>query len=157
MIALEEHVANGPLTDALAGIVGYLRVRRYAGILGNLEQAFMGACDRFISVLAEHLEREETDVFPELRVRAPESAAALGRLVEQHRLLRVYAQDLALRLKKGDEEGASQVARTFLLTLLDHVHAENETIHSILASLDPEGREGTEPEWREPPPPAGRN
>lgn len=157
MNALQENVANGPLTDALAGIVGYLRIRRYGGIVGRLEQAFLGACNRFVSVLAEHLEHEENEIFPELRALAPQSGPALERLVEQHRLLRIYAQDLAQRLKREDEEGAAGVARAFLVALLEHVDAENGAIDSILTRLDPESREAVESRWKpEGPPPETR-
>lgn len=137
MTPVKEHVANGPLTDALAGIIGYLRVRRYGRVMGNLEEVFLGACDRFIGVLAEHLKYEEEELFPELRRLAPLSGPALEAVAREHGLLRIYAQELAARLKIRDEEGASEVARAFLAALLDHIEHENRAVDGAVASLDP--------------------
>lgn len=126
---------DGVLTGALAQIMGYLRFRPYDGIADDLETALQGAADEFVVKLARHLRHEEEVLFPAIRAAWADSAEEIGHLEEEHRLLRVYATELAYRIKEKDQEGAYEVSRSFLAALFDHIDRERKIVDERLGAL----------------------
>jgi hemerythrin-like domain-containing protein len=129
----DEH--DGVLTASLAEIVARLRSGPYGPVVDPLEEAQRGAADPFVATLAAHLRHEEEVLFPEILRASPESAAEIGRLHEEHLFLRVYATDLAYRMKEGDREGAYEVSRAFLAALFDHIDLERKVVDARLKTL----------------------
>lgn len=133
MIAVKRDEHDGVLTGALAEILAFLRCSgSYGGVAEGVEKALHGAADDFVGKLAGHLRHEEEVLFPAIRKSAPESAAEIARLEEEHQLLRVYATELAHRIKARDSEGAYEVARDFLAALFDHIERERHAIDARL-------------------------
>lgn len=135
MIAVKRDEHDGVLTGALAEIMGYLRMRQYGGIVEGVEAALHGAADEFVEKLAAHLRHEEEVLFPALLKAAPEAGPEIERLEEEHRVLRVYATDLACRIKEKDAEGAYEVSRAFLATLFDHIDRERKSVDERLKQV----------------------
>ena len=127
---------NGTLSDALAGILGHLRGHPYGRFFGRPEEALYGEADRFVRRLAEHLRYTEEALFPALREVEPGSACDIEGLEKDHRLLHLYARDLALQIRGGDKKRAYGVARSFLAVLLDHIQRETEGVDRFMHSLD---------------------
>jgi hemerythrin-like domain-containing protein len=125
------------LTDALAAVIGYLRMGAYDGLRRALDQALHSSADEFIGLLAEHLRQEEEALFPALRDAARGAAALLAPLQEQHASLRVFASELAQRLAVDDRQGACEVARSFLAALLEHVEREDRAVEELIRGLPP--------------------
>ena len=90
-------VDDAELTRALADVMGHLRSRAYAGVLGQLPMALRGSADGFIDTLARHLLYEEQVLFPPLMRIDPETAEAVRSLQAEHRRLRELATELARR------------------------------------------------------------
>lgn len=126
MITEKKDEHDGVLTAALAEIMAHLRAGPYGPVVDHLEEALRGAAEEFVTRLASHLKHEEEVLFPGILQASPESAAEIDGLHEEHLLLRVYATDLAYRLKEGDREGAYEVSRAFLAALLDHIDRERK-------------------------------
>lgn len=126
---------DGTLSDALAGILGRLRGHPYARFMGGPDEALDGETDRFGRRLVEHLRYTEETLFPALREVEPGYACDIERLEKGHRLLHLYARDLALQIRGRDKEGAYGVARSFLAVLLDHIHRETEDVDRFVQSL----------------------
>jgi hemerythrin-like domain-containing protein len=117
--------------------MGYLRKRQYGDIVNGVEKALRGAADGFVAKLATHLRHEEEVLFPALRKADPEAGPEIERLEEEHRLLRVYATDLACRISKKDTEGAYEVSRAFLAALFDHIDRERKSVDERLKAAAP--------------------
>ncbi len=105
---------DGSLIDALAGALGGLRGHSYGPF----------PADGFPEKLGGHLRFAEETLFPALRALGLSSAGDLGELEEDHRLLGVYARDLAAQLREQHRERACGIARSFLAVLLDHIRRE---------------------------------
>src|SRR6185295_269241 len=104
---------DGVLSDVLAGILGRLRGQRYERV------SVPFAAEGIAEGLAGHLRHAEETCFPAIRKGEAGSAGVLDQLEQDHRLLGLYAQDLATRIQGDDREGAYEVARSFLAVLLD--------------------------------------
>lgn len=135
MIAVRRDEHDGVLTGALAEIIGTIRRGAYGGIADGVEQALRGAADEFVAKLAAHLRHEEEVLFPALLKSDPGSAPEIAKLEEEHQLLRVYATELAHRIKAKDAEGAYEVSRSFLAALFDHIDRERHSVDTRLKSL----------------------
>ncbi len=135
MIAVRRDEHDGVLTGALAEIIGTIRMGAYGGIADGVEQALRGAADEFVSKLAAHLRHEEEVLFPALRKSDPASAPEIAKLEEEHQVLRVYATELAHRIKARDTEGAYEVSRSFLAALFDHIERERHSVDARLKHL----------------------
>ena len=131
------HEGDGALIHSLAGIVCDLRSRRYADLQGDAQAALRGACEEFMRLLAEHLDQEEGVLLPVLLEADPSAAPEINLFREEHRLLHVYARDLALCVRAGDEEGACGISRSFLAMLMNHVDLESKTVNRIVQILPP--------------------
>ena len=132
MITLKKDAHDGSLTAGLAQIIGYLRTRPYGDIVNGVEKALRGAADEFVAKLAAHLRHEEEVLFPALRKSVPEAGPEIAHLEEEHRLLQIYATDLAFRIHSKDVEGAYEVSRTFLAALFDHIDREMKVVDERL-------------------------
>ncbi|HXX95275.1 MAG TPA: hemerythrin domain-containing protein [Planctomycetota bacterium] len=126
---------DGVLTGALAEIMRHLKFRPYDGIADDVEGALQGAADAFVDKLARHLRHEEEVLFPAIRAAVPDASGPIERLEEEHRLLRVYATELAYRIKEKDQEGAYEVSRSFLAALFDHIDRERKIVDERLGAL----------------------
>jgi hemerythrin-like domain-containing protein len=122
---------DGALTGRLAEVVSRLRARPYGSVIDRLDGGLHDSADRFVAELAEHLDYEERALFPAVREARPDLAAGLDRLQEEHRLLRIYAQDLAGRIDVLDREGAFEVSRAFLAALMDHIDRERALTEAL--------------------------
>lgn len=123
---------DGLLTGALADILGALRDTRYGRVAAGVENALRGAADHFVDELAAHLRHEEEALFPALLASDPELQPEIARLREEHRQLRIYAQDLAARIREGDSTAAYETSRGFLAALLVHIDRERKTVDARL-------------------------
>jgi hypothetical protein len=90
--------------------------------------------------LADHLRHAEKTVFPILRTVGPGSLENLDELEADHRLLGLYARNLATRIKGEDREEATGVARTLLAVLLDHLDRERDGVRRCLEFMRGDGR-----------------
>jgi hemerythrin-like domain-containing protein len=133
MIRIDGH--DGELTDALASLIGYLKLGPYEGVREDVEAALHGSADRFVNRLASHLRHEEEDIFPMLLRHRPGSAPRIDALRLQHAALRAYASEFAQRLGAADRDGAAAVARSFLAALLEHVAAERHVVEELSEGL----------------------
>jgi hemerythrin-like domain-containing protein len=122
---------DGVLTAALAEIIAHLRLTSYGGIAAGLDPALRGAADEFVAKLASHLRHEEETLFPAIRRSVPGAGPEVDRLVEEHELIRVYATDLAHRIKARDTEGAIDLSRAFLAALFDHIERERKVSQAL--------------------------
>ncbi len=111
--------------------------KRLLNLLEDLEAALHGAADEFVAKLAAHLRHEEEVLFPALLKAAPEAAPEIEGLEEEHRLLRVYATDLACRIRRKDTGGAYEGSRAFLAALFDHIDRERKAVDERLKSPTP--------------------
>ena len=131
---------DGFLSDALAGILGRLRGPRYPRFPGGAEEALQSEADGFVKRLAQHLRYSEENLFPALRTAGPGSAGDLDVLEKDHRLLGLYARNLATQIKGQDREGANGVARTFLAVLLEHLDREMSGMRRCRQFMRGDGR-----------------
>jgi hypothetical protein len=110
---------DAALGNTLAGFLGRLRAPSYERPQGGPEEDLhvgaVGVADR----LAGHFQLAEDTLFPAL------SASEIEDLRKDHRLLGLFARELADRLGQNDREGAYRAARSFLAVLLDHLRREN--------------------------------
>jgi hemerythrin HHE cation binding domain-containing protein len=127
---------DGALSDALAGLLGRLRGGRAARFPGTLEEALNGDADRFAARLAGHLRYAEETLFPALEEVEPGPACDLEELKKDHRLFHLYARDLAVQIRDGDQEKAYGLARSFLAVMLDHLQRETDGVDRLVRSLD---------------------
>jgi len=114
------------LGDALVGLMGRLRERAVARSAEGFGVTLQGEADRFVTSLAEHLRDTEETLFAALPGRGPASALRLKRLQQDHRLMHLYARDLAIQIRSGDRREAYGVARSFLAVVMDHLRREAE-------------------------------
>ncbi len=130
------HGEDGALSAGLAGIMGPLRGHPFGRFEGGAEKALHREADRFVERLAGHLRYAEDTLFPALRELERDPACDIEELEKDHRLLHLYARDLAVQIRGRDNEGAYGVARSFLAVLLDHIHRETEDVDRFVHSLD---------------------
>ena len=131
---------GGALSDLLAGILGQLREHRYARFRGGSEEDLRSAAELFVERLAGHLRRAEETVFLDLRKGGWGSAGDLDELEKDHRLLGLFARDLATQIKGQDRETAYGVARSFLAVLLNHLRREKDGVTRCLDFMRGDGR-----------------
>jgi CheY-like chemotaxis protein len=123
-------VHDSALTSALSGIIRRLRGRRYEEMERVLKEVLRGDMIPFAETW-RHLRYEE-GLFP------PRRSSPVGKLGlesgEGTRSAPQYSRDLAPYLAMGIS-GASDLARTFLPVLLDHVERESATVDALVAPL----------------------
>jgi hypothetical protein len=119
---------DGALSDALAGILGRLRGHPYGPFPGGPEEDLRREADEFIVRLAGHLRYAEDTIFPALQEGGPGSESDLEELEKEHRLLGLYARDLAIEIRDQDRKKGYEVARVFLAVLLHHIHRETKGV-----------------------------
>jgi len=130
---------GGALSEVLAGILGQLREHRYPRYRGGVEEDLRSAAEEFVERFAGHLRHAEETLFLDLRKGGRESAADLDELEKDHRLLGLYARDLATQIRGQDREAAYGVARSFLAVLLDHLHRERVGVRRSLEFMRGDG------------------
>jgi len=116
---------DGAFSAALAGVLGHLRGLSYGRPPGEPEEDIRREADGFLDRLAGHLRHAEETIFPALRMAGSGSASEIEELQKDHRLLGLYARELATRIRSEERETAYGVARSFLAVLLDHLRREN--------------------------------
>ena len=116
---------DGALSAALAGVLGQLRGLSYGRPPGEREEDIHREADGFVDRLAGHFRHAEESIFPALRKAGSGSASEIEELQKEHRLLGLYARELAARIRSKERETAYGVARSFLAVLLDHIRREN--------------------------------
>lgn len=136
MITTLGRIQDEALGDALANLLGRLRGYPLARLPALCEGAHGDDADRFAEKLAEHLRYAEETLFPALQELEPGSACDIEGLKKDHRLLHLYAQDLALQIRGGDKEEAHRVARSFLAVLLGHIDRETDGVDKFVRTLD---------------------
>ena len=116
---------SGTLSASLAGVLGRLRGHSYGRPPGEPQEDIHREADGFVDRLAGHFRHAEETIFPALRTAGSESASEIEELQNDHRLLGLYARELAARIRSRDQEMAYGLARSFLAVLLDHIRREN--------------------------------
>lgn len=124
------------LVDALTAMVCDLRSCQLGAPRRETRGALSGAADRFVGKLADHLRYTEEILFPTLREIEPGASHVIERMKKGHRDLGGHLKDLAVRIKAEDDDGAYDVARSFLATALDHFGSETAVLGGIVRSLD---------------------
>jgi hypothetical protein len=136
MNTILSHGEDGALSDALAGILGRLRGYPDGRSPGESEENLHREADGFVMKLAVHLRHAEEAVFPALQKVGWGSAGGIEELEKDHRLLGLYARDLAAEIREKNRERAYGVARSFLAVLLDHIQRETDGVAGFAKALE---------------------
>ena len=113
------------LSASLAGVLGRLRGHSYGRPPGEPQEDIHREADGFVDRLAGHFRHAEETIFPALRTPGTQGASEIEELRKDHRLLGLYACELASWIRSKDREMAYSFARSFLALLLDHIRREN--------------------------------
>src|SRR5688500_15134397 len=105
---------GGALSAALAGVLSHLRGDSYGRPPGGPREDIHREADGFVDRLAGHFRHAEETIFPALRTAGSGSASEIEELQKDHRLLGLYARELAARIRSRDRETAYDLARSFL-------------------------------------------